>query len=947
MKNTVLLLFFLFTFSFESYSQAPPNDLIENATNVISLPFLDNNVQTQNATPQNPGALPCDSGANFSRVYYRFVPSEDVTLTVKLLDGDIDSSYVTFHQSSVSTPTSNDQLSLINGEFCSFNTEKTFDLIAGTVYYIIIGNPSMATDIVFFQSDLGDVVDIPDANLKNKLLNDNDVDINGNGEIEVEEALLMNVLNINGSSITDLTGLESFSNLETLFAEDNNISFFDFATLPNLRTLNIRTNLFSSIDLTQNSQLEIFFCDFNQFSFLDVTQNTNLETFTCAYNNLSVLNVSQNVFLRGLSCPNNQLSTLDLSQNNLLDRLDCRSNELTTLDVSANTLITELRCDNNQLSTLDLSQNTLLELLWCGFNQLTTLDLSQNVLLEVLFAASNLINTIDLSENILLTNFRAQNNMFQAIDLSENVNLAILDLKDSYFLENINLKNGNNSLLVNSFNGQSNFRASNCPNLETICVDDVGYASTFLNTFISPQSIFVEDCSVNSANYNLISGVLTFDEDNNGCDSTQDPIIPNMLVIASDGVNEYGTFTNNIGDYTIDVPTGNFTTSVFGLSVFYNLDPITATSNFTNLGETNVLDFCATVNQSFYDLEVLLLPITEARPGFNALYQLVYKNNGLTVVSGSVSFEFNDSQQVFVSSSENPDINNPSSLTFNFTDLQPFETRTIDITMTTFQPPTVNDGDVLNMIASVLPNDGDFTPDNNTYDLDQIVINSFDPNDKQVLQGSEILLEQTNDYLDYLIRFQNTGTASAINVTITDQLDDLLDWSTVQPISSSHSYQSRITNGNFLEFIFENINLPAEQDDSSGSNGFVAFRIKPKFTVDVGDIIAGSANIYFDFNAPIITNTVSTEIVEPLSVDEIELEKAIIIYPNPNSGFFNIQLKDNVILEKTELFSLTGQKIYNSHVPTLRFDLTGYPSGVYFIRLTTNIGIVNRQILKD
>ena len=911
------------------------------------------------------------------------------------------------------------------------------------------------------------VINIPDINFKNRLLNHNPViDTNGNGEIEVSEAQVVEYLAIGSSGINDLTGLEAFTNLEGLYAGFNSITSFDYPTLVNLNILSLSFNNLTILDVSQNvnlvdlscsnndlitlnvlqnTSLETLECTWNQLTTLDISQNTslqtldcysneltaldvsqninlvnlgfgvnqltmvdvsqniNLENLYCASNPLTTLDVSQNINLVSLDCSDTNLNTLDVSQNTSLQTLDCYSNELTALDVSQNINLVNLNCSFNDLATLDVSQNTGLETisclgnyftnlnfsqnnnlidLTCGNNDLTSLDISQNILLEELDIRSCQFD-IDISNNVNLKLFDSEENNFSSLDLSQNTNLerfvstrdnlpsvdlsgnpnlflvhiwesqlTTLDLSQNpnilqlriegnYYLENVNFKNGNNVNVPN----YTFLRFIDSPNLQTICVDDVGYAET--NFVKDPQAIFVEDCSITDVNYNLISGVVTFDEDNNGCDNTLDPNIPNVLITANDGTNEYGTFTNSNGGYVIDVPTGTYTTEVNGLFEQYTVDPVSGSSSFVNLGETDTQDFCFTANQVFYDVEAVLLPLTVARPGFDATYQLVYKNNGLSITNGSITFEFNDMQQTFVSSSQVPDVNNVNSLSFNYSNLQPFETRTIDITLNTFSPPTVNGDDILNLTVSIQPTDSDIIPENNVYNLEQIVVNSYDPNDKQVLQGAEITMEQANEYLDYLIRFQNTGTASAINVAITDELSNDLDWSTIQPLSSSHDYYARITNGNFVEFIFDNINLPAEQDDAEGSNGFVAFRIKPKSDVVVGDVITGLANIYFDFNAPIITNTVSTEIVEPLSLNDYSIENQITLYPNPTSGLLNLNFREDIVLSSVIITNISGSKVLEIKEPVDNIDLSEYPSGVYFIKFSTDKGAINKRIVKN
>ncbi|WP_431109597.1 DUF7619 domain-containing protein [Winogradskyella poriferorum] len=854
------------------------------------------------------------------------------------------------------------------------------------------------------------VINIPDIVLKDRLVNHNPIiDTNANGEIEINEALIVNELNLStafGSTekISDLTGLEEFVNVIELYAYDNLITTFDFSVLGSLQVLDVSTNQLSTLNVSQNENLVELHCNSNSLTELDFSQNLNLIEINCSNNPLTIIDLSQNSILDTLNCSNTSLSELDLTQNTTLEVLYCwnlpleeldlsqngninlldlRGCSLTSLNLINNQLLTYLNINDNPIDSIDLSINTQLKYLTIG-DLITDVDLSNNIVLESFESFENPLTSVDFSNNNALRKvvirgsniselnllnhpqfqeLRLQDNSelsdidlsgastmdlfflrgsdtLTELDLSQNDNLSSVLIFLNYFLNRIDLKNGNNQ-------GISNLNVNLNYNLETICVDDVGYAETNLRANVQDQTIFVENCSITDVNYNLISGVVTFDEDNNGCDNALDPNIPNVLITANDGTNEYGTFTNSNGGYVIDVPTGTYTTEVNGLFEQYTVDPVSGLSSFVNLGETDTQDFCFTANQVFYDVEAVLLPLTVARPGFDATYQLVYKNNGLSITNGSIAFEFNDMQQTFVSSSQVPDVNNVNSLSFNYSNLQPFETRTIDITLNTFSPPTVNNDDILNLTASIQPTDSDIAPENNVYTLEQVVVNSYDPNDKQVLQGAEITMEQADEYLDYLIRFQNTGTASAINVAITDQLSNDLDWSTIQPLSSSHDYYARITNGNFVEFIFDNINLPAEQDDAEGSNGFVAFRIKPKSDVVVGDVITGLAKIYFDFNAPIITNTVSTEIIEPLSLNDYSIENQVTLYPNPTSGLLNLKFREDIVLSSVIITNISGSKVFEIKEPVDNIDLLEYPSGVYFIKFITDKGAINKRIVKN
>src|SRR5690606_4179797 len=112
------------------------------------------------------------------------------------------------------------------------------------------------------------------------------------------------------------------------------------------------------------------------------------------------------------------------------------------------------------------------------------------------------------------------------------------------------------------------------------------------------------------------------------------------------------------------------------------------------------------------------------------------------------------------------------------TDLLPFESRSINIQLNVFAPPISNINDIVNTTVNVTPISNDYTPEDNVVSLSQTLVGSYDPNDITVLEGSQILLDQTDDYLHYVIRFQNTGTSEAVDVTVRNIIDTRLNWTT-------------------------------------------------------------------------------------------------------------------------------------------------------------------------
>jgi uncharacterized repeat protein (TIGR01451 family) len=137
------------------------------------------------------------------------------------------------------------------------------------------------------------------------------------------------------------------------------------------------------------------------------------------------------------------------------------------------------------------------------------------------------------------------------------------------------------------------------------------------------------------------------------------------------------------------------------------------------------------------------------------------------------------------------------------------------------------------------------------------VTGAWDPNDKR---GYPTGIGATNDILpntdlQYVIRFQNTGTDTAFTVVIRDTLDTDLNIFTVTSGVSSHNYSFTMHGPRVLEWTFNNINLPDSSANEPESHGFVTFQVKQVPDLSAGTEINNNVGIYFDFNAPVITNT--------------------------------------------------------------------------------------------
>ena len=305
------------------------------------------------------------------------------------------------------------------------------------------------------------IVNIPDANFKNALVNsncvdtngdgigDSDADLNNDGEIQVSEAEAVLNLHVDFQNINSLEGIQSFTNLELLDCKFNQLT---------------------SLDVSQNTNLELLFCYSNQLTSIDVSQNPNLELLFCYHNQLTSIDVSQNPNLKWLYCYNNMLTSLDVTQNpNLLD-LYCERNLLTSLDVTQNTILLELYCRDNILTSLDVTQNPNLLDLSFYENLLTSLDVTQNPNLVYLACSSNPLTSLDVTQNPNLERLYCINTGITSIDLSLNPNFYWLSCYLNNNLSYLNLKNGNNTNMTKMF-------AFENPNLICIEVDDEIYAN--------------------------------------------------------------------------------------------------------------------------------------------------------------------------------------------------------------------------------------------------------------------------------------------------------------------------------------------------------------------------------------------------------------------------------------------------------------------------------------
>lgn len=318
-----------------------------------------------------------------------------------------------------------------------------------------------------------------------------------------------------------------------------------------------------------------------------------------------------------------------------------------------------------------------------------------------------------------------------------------------------------------------------------------------------------------------------------------------------------------------------------------------------------------------------------ARPGFTHLTTVTVSNLGGVSIS-NVKLRLLKPSGFALLSSTPAAIQSGDTLIWNNLTIPQFQH--FNFTFTTQLPANTPLGTPYSIVAKVSPLDS--IPQNNTYTVNSIVVGSYDPNDKQV-SDTAITPSTLNNYLTYTIRFQNTGTDTAFNVLITDTLSPLLDATTLRLISSSHACQFTAYGYGYLRFNFPNILLPDSTTNESASHGFVTYHIKPKSNIQLGETILNTAYIYFDYNAPIITNTTQTTHVLYLNNMNL-LQSKWRVYPNPTSNYIVIESNGDVL--NGSLLNVYGQLVWSQKVSEKYIiDLKQLSSGVYFLRLESEI----------
>ncbi|TBX71013.1 T9SS type A sorting domain-containing protein [Flavobacterium silvisoli] len=557
---------------------------------------------------------------------------------------------------------------------------------------------------------------------------------------------------------------------------------------------------------------------------------------------------------------------------------------------------------------------------------------------EIQQSEANLVYSLNVSNSSIvdLTGINFFTNL-QSLYCDGN-QIITLELNTLTHLQTLWCQNNQLTTLFIKNGINQNVNATGNPNGLYICADEGEVVDCY--------------CTVNSyCNFVLggtfykLQGNARYDNNNDGCDAG-DNGIANLKYAVSNG-SFFEINSNLAGNYAIPVQAGTVTiTPILEMPAYFSVSPVSSTVAFPATASPFIQNFCVTPNGTHNDLEITLLPNIPARPGNNAVYKIIYKNKGTHSQSGMVDLAFDNAVLHFAYANPSVTSEATNSLSWSFSNLLPFETREILVILGVNAPtdtPAVNSDDILYFTATVT-GATDETPVDNSSVLNQTVVNSFDPNDKTCTEGSTVSSSMIGKYVHYVIRFENTGTANAKNIVIQDYINaSKFDIASLVPLSSSASFVTKISNSNSVEFIFENINLPF---DDANNDGYIAFKIKTKSSLVVGNTFSNNAYIYFDYNEPITTNTYTTTI-QALGTADFDFSSVFSLSPVPTKNTLTITAKETVNLSSVSIYNAFGQLIQVNTHPGETVDVSNLKTGSYFIKIISDKGSATGKFIKE
>jgi hypothetical protein len=403
--------------------------------------------------------------------------------------------------------------------------------------------------------------------------------------------------------------------------------------------------------------------------------------------------------------------------------------------------------------------------------------------------------------------------------------------------------------------------------------------------------------------------------------------------------------------YTVSIPSN--------LQFIFPMSPCAPGSyTFTTLPQVNV-DF-PLLCSSNVDIQCAAVSPGWVRPNIPFFLDPFVSNTGCDTISGQLML-IKDSHAIYNASlSSNPATTvSGDTLTWNYASLSNISNgaywNSFFASVHLTPDASVNIGDSLCFRVIAAPPANDVNAGNNDYSFCLPVVNSYDPNAKEVSPkgtGTDGNIPASTPELTYTIHFQNTGTAMAYTVSIIDTLDGDVQLNSLKILGTSHQVYPEWLAPGIVRFNFYNINLPDSLSNEAASHGSVMFSVKLDNALPIGTQIKNTAHIYFDSNPAIVTNTALNTIGNPSGVTHLTGSSANFnIYPNPafETLFVAADKKGGLNDAVLTIQNMAGQVMlqHNLNGNQNELDISRLPVGMYLVRIASGSGTVVGKLLKQ
>ena len=530
--------------------------------------------------------------------------------------------------------------------------------------------------------------------------------------------------------------------------------------------------------------------------------------------------------------------------------------------------------------------------------------------------------------------------------VGQNVSVAIVGYKltKNATLNNVLIDNGHGSMVyASSFTAtDTNHITATFPIGQYAAAGKYSLIVTVTSTLVPHNTNFRLDTAFKvTGPHGIISGYAYTDANGNNIKDAgeagiagQYVYLPGFHYATTDSSGYYQFSSLPIGTYAINIY--NNPNYLYGGCSTPSYSPASYSVNSNNDSIPNKNFATATITTGMYDL--FIHPgWTPANPGFERHYWIFYGNYSPNPAPGCVVTYQYDSTLVFDSCDRVPSTHNLAThtLTWNVGTVSSYWTGGwFDFNLYMKVPVTATTGSILNSSFTISPT-ADCYPYNNVVVDHSPITSSRDPNEKHANPYSKLIYNKDST-IDYTINFQNTGNASTHFVIVRDSLDLNLDPKTVILTGSSHPVKFN-NDGRLLTFTFDPVVLTDSAHDERHSHGSVSFKVKLKPNLPVGTVIKNKANIYFDYNAPVPTNTTVNTIQRLLGILNVDEASKVIVRPNPFTESTTISFSNpNQDKYSLTLHDIEGRivKTMESSEETFEIQREQLPAGVYIYRLT-------------